>query len=545
MSTSSTVLGRRWNDLLVLVALGFVLLAGYSAFAWHDADRVFTVDVAGKPSADQVSDAAESSSRLGARGLIIDGAPNSGGDDRPAATASADDLTVVLLDDAESTQEDVRTHLDSIAEDAGLTDVDAAGRTAADEADALVDVEDARVVNLPTGVRSAPRYLAWWLHPGLVVLPLTIVGALGVLLARRRLLRVAEVAMLLAFVAVFSPSVNAAATLAIVAACVALAASAVPQSRADQGRRPPGPSPAPPVPPPTPSPRRDRERLEPVRRPGPDRVPSGDSLLVIGSPSRVSARVGLAPPHQTHRSVLDSRWFRALGVSAAGPRHLFEGEDLEDFHAVHVDDDAPAVMVAIADGTSHASHASSGSRFASESAIAVLRAQPPRIGDELRTAVDAIESANLALADHARGSDRPSGELATTLLVAFGCVVAGQRRVTCARVGDSEAFLIEPGGWRRLFDSDGASAVRESSTATIPSPQPPIQTVQVPWPDGAVLVLATDGVADPLLADRDAVRDELQNLWTSPPPLEDFTRQVQFSRQGMDDDRTAVAVWPQ
>lgn len=545
MSTSSTVLGRRWNDLLVLVALAFVLLAGYSAFAWHDSDRVLTVDVSGKLSAAEVSDVTDRSNRLGARGLIMDGAPASGGDDRPAATASADDLTVVLLGDAESTEQDVSTQLASIAEDAGLTGVDAAGRTPVDDAEALIKVKDARVANLPTGIRTAPRYLAWWLHPGLVVLPLTIAGALGVVLARRRWLRVAQVAVFLAFLTVFSPSINAAAALALIAACLALAASAVSGSQAYAGRPPLGPSPAPPVGRPPPPPRRDTEQLDRVRGGGPDLSTSPDALLVIGSPSRVSARVGLAPPHQTHRSILDSRWFRALGVSAAGPRHLFEGEDLEDFHAVHVDAGAPAVMVAIADGTSHASHASSGSRVASESAIAVLRAQPPRIGDELRTVVDAIESANLALADYARGSDRPLGALATTLLVAFGCVVAGQRRVTCARVGDSEAFLIEPSGWRRLFEGDGPSAVRESSTATIPSPQPPIQTVQTPWPDGAVLVLATDGVADPLLADRHAVRDELQTLWTTPPLLEDFTRHVQFSRQGMDDDRTAVAVWPQ
>ena len=534
MGASATILSRRWNAVFVLVALGFILLAGVSAFQWHSSDRVFTVDADGpRGLAAQVSDAVDTSEALGARGLIVDSDPESGDGNRPAATADAGETALVLLGDAESTPADVSLQLTEIAKKADLNDVVAEKKTTPDDAAALVGGGRDRVAPLPTGIRSGPRYLAWRLHPGLVVLPLTVAAALVVVVARRWWHRVVAIALLLAFITFFNSSINFGAALAVGAACLALAATAEPRSPAAE----PHPSVPEFVPPPSlPS------KAEP--EPPPAAWESPDALLVIGSPSRVSAQVGLAPADQTHCSMLESRWFHALGVSAAGARHLFEGQDLEDFHAVHVDEHEAAVMVAIADGTSHASHASSGSRLAADAAIAVLRARPPAVGAEFRAVADAIASADAALASHARGADRPLGALATTLLVAFGRVVAGQRTVTCARVGDSEAFLLEPYGWRRLFDDDDPSTVRESSTATIPSPHPTIDTVQVRWPDDAVLVLATDGVADPLIGGRDAVRDELQSLWATRPTLADFTRHVQFSRRGIDDDRTTVAVWP-
>jgi hypothetical protein len=61
-----------------------------------------------------------------------------------------------------------------------------------------------------------------------------------------------------------------------------------------------------------------------------------------------------------------------------------------------------------------------------------------------------------------------------------------------------------------------------------------------------VLLIATDGIGDPLGTGQGGVGNLFREVLTkpTPPSLIEFAHAVDFSRETFDDDRTLVAVWP-
>ncbi|WP_207544239.1 hypothetical protein, partial [Mycobacterium alsense] len=61
-----------------------------------------------------------------------------------------------------------------------------------------------------------------------------------------------------------------------------------------------------------------------------------------------------------------------------------------------------------------------------------------------------------------------------------------------------------------------------------------------------VLLIATDGIGDPLGTGQGGVGNLLRDVLTRPcpPSLIEFAHAMDFSRETFDDDRTLVAVWP-
>lgn len=103
------------------------------------------------------------------------------------------------------------------------------------------------------------------------------------------------------------------------------------------------------------------------------------------------------------------------------------------------------------------------------------------------------------------------------------------------------------GGWARLVGGkELAEGIASSEVAALPSrrgaaPEPTATQL----PNGSTLLIVTDGVGDAMGDGAGQVARFLASVWRHPPDPLSFTAQLTFARKGIDDDRTAVVVWPQ
>ena len=133
-----------------------------------------------------------------------------------------------------------------------------------------------------------------------------------------------------------------------------------------------------------------------------------------------------------------------------------------------------------------------------------------------------------------------AGGGATTLVLA---VLDRSGRVSLGRVGDSSAFLIGPGAvWSELFAPPEDDSVG-TETAALPSQEPDPEVACAMVGPGDVLVLATDGVADPWRDGPETVAPSLAEAIAGRPRALELARLADFSRQGCHDDRTIIVVW--
>jgi serine/threonine protein phosphatase PrpC len=215
--------------------------------------------------------------------------------------------------------------------------------------------------------------------------------------------------------------------------------------------------------------------------------------------------------------------FALRAVSVTGVRHRLAGMVGEDSFAWSLS--GSNLAVAVSDGLG----AVSGSEAAARRAA--------RAGADAAAAAGAVgpgmEAANQAAA----------GGGATTLVLAM---VSEDGTVEAARIGDSTAFWVKDGGdsWLELFEHPGGAEERiGTETDALPSVALQWESSRVSLRPSDVLVLATDGVADPWRDGPSTVAPALaRSLAGLPGPLE-LARLVDFSRQGCHDDRTLASVW--
>ncbi len=208
-------------------------------------------------------------------------------------------------------------------------------------------------------------------------------------------------------------------------------------------------------------------------------------------------------------------------ASLAGIRHRLAGSGPEDAYAWAVDGDT--LTVSVADGVSNRSGSAAVAAAAATSAATAAAPSPEQ----------AIGAANEAA--------RSAGEGATTLVVA---VLHGSGTVRLARVGDSSAFVLSDLEWREVWPPGADGGTIRTATTALPAAHPLIEEAEVRVGPGDALVLVTDGVADPVRDGPTTVAPGLaEGLATRPEPL-DLARLIDFSRQGVHDDRTLLVVWP-
>lgn len=109
--------------------------------------------------------------------------------------------------------------------------------------------------------------------------------------------------------------------------------------------------------------------------------------------------------------------------------------------------------------------------------------------------------------------------------------------------GDSAAFALFNGRWNPLSDikNEGANIV-SGAVRSLPV-EVAVQPQAWRFSPGAMLVMMTDGLGDPLGKGTGVVGAFLSDKWMAPPDVLAFAGHLSFYRRSFADDRTAVAVW--
>lgn len=219
-------------------------------------------------------------------------------------------------------------------------------------------------------------------------------------------------------------------------------------------------------------------------------------------------------------------WCSLRAASVVGVRHRLSGQRSDDCFAWSHDGDR--IAVAVCDGLG--SVAGSCHTAARASLAAVSAAVGCDSTDPAEAARAGVVAANLAAA----------GGGATTVVVA---VFDRPGEGAVARVGDSTAFLVEKdGGWAELFDPPDPERAG-STTDALPADDPALELVPVAMSDGSVVVLATDGIADPWRDGPSTVAPSMAQAALSRPSALELLRLADFSRHGCHDDRTVICLW--
>lgn len=262
-----------------------------------------------------------------------------------------------------------------------------------------------------------------------------------------------------------------------------------------------------------------------MSHPGDDNADFGRPSAAAGAEPRLAAS-GDDGVAAWRAEASSTAWCTLRAASVVGVRHRLAGSRSDDAFAwAH---DEHRLAVAVADGLGSIEGSAGASHRASAAAVAAALGAA---GD------DPVEAARAAV-DAANRAARGGG--ATTLVVAVSDR-GGETGV--ARVGDSTAFTVKSGGsWAELFgppDPDRAG----TATAALPAEEPAVEAATTGLWDGTVLVMATDGVADPWRDGPTTVAPSLVSVLLDEPSAPDLLRAADFSRHGCHDDRTLVCLW--
>lgn len=244
------------------------------------------------------------------------------------------------------------------------------------------------------------------------------------------------------------------------------------------------------------------------------------------------------------------------GVSQRGHLHRYNGAPRQDDFSVHHLPDG-RVIALVADGVSGAPQSHIGASTATKQAAEWLHANIRRDlanfdwSALLKSTAWALTERAQALLDlDAPDPVRAEEQLATTLVCAvIEATGPGTLRAHLIGAGDSAAWLLSEGDYVDLLGGKAvveASGIASSAVVGLPRVPAQLTPVVVDIAPDEVLLIATDGIGDPLGSGQGGVGDLFREVLTkpSPPSLIEFAHAVDFSRETFDDDRTLVAIWP-
>ena len=270
--------------------------------------------------------------------------------------------------------------------------------------------------------------------------------------------------------------------------------------------------------------------------------------LVLGLPSTASdsepklAHLGEASCAAVRADGASAGWVTVRAASVAGVRHRLAGQHCDDFYAWSLGEDL--IALAVADGLGSIPGSSQTAARVSRAAVtaATGAAVAGGAGEPAVAMRAAFSAANAAAA----------GGGATTLVLAL---VSRDGRVEVGRVGDSTAFILRGGEASEMFPAP-ADDIVGTETLALPVVDDAsagggaaLQEADF-WEAsgdalgvGDVVVLTSDGVADPWRDGPQTVGPAMTGLVTGFPSPLDLAAAVDFSRQGCHDDRTMLCVW--
>jgi serine/threonine protein phosphatase PrpC len=303
--------------------------------------------------------------------------------------------------------------------------------------------------------------------------------------------------------------------------------------------------------------------------------------LTIGEPApaidiRLSAAVSAAEPYRPDL-VADGGTSFGLVIRAASVRGLYkryQGTARQDDLCIRAHAPSGTLVVAVADGVSGAPRSDLGAALAVRQATSAVVRQLETDPDELdwdqvfaQAAWALVEEQRRQDGDPDAGVEEAATALATTLVVGVitdGSLAAekavgsedapergrapecgqGPARVRLAAVGDSPAFVLTDGTYRRILDQHELSdGLLGGGVEALPRSTRPAHADTCTLEQGSVLLLCTDGFALPLAGGTGEVGRAFARELATPPEIADFARLLDFSRATYDDDRTLVAIW--
>jgi serine/threonine protein phosphatase PrpC len=284
--------------------------------------------------------------------------------------------------------------------------------------------------------------------------------------------------------------------------------------------------------------------------------PSWDGPIVVDEPI---VEFEPRPPTGSMRpDTICDAWstehFTVRAAAVRGYDHRYRGLPRQDELAVRVHRPTQAVVFAVADGVSAATHADRGAELACLAVVTTLTAALDNGPPEQLPWLEALRRAGRWLTREAAGicgaaeptPDDVERALATTLVA--GVVLRDERGdvARLVQIGDSCGWMLRQGRFTPLLrhKTDAASPV--VSTAVDPLPRVPadVRPVEVALPPDGALIVATDGIGDPLSDGTGLVGQLLATTLATPPSALGLARVLDFSRETFDDDRAAVVIWP-
>jgi hypothetical protein len=239
-------------------------------------------------------------------------------------------------------------------------------------------------------------------------------------------------------------------------------------------------------------------------------------------------------------------------ASVRGYLHRYNGTPRQDDADLAFEQRTGAVVFAVADGVSSASHAHVGATAACRAAVdAMLQnlastdATGPDWPHVINAAASAVnQQAALILERPPANQDETVNLVATTLVA--GYLQPSDNGITGSilQVGDSSAWLHRNGSYEAVLPVKESDYLVSSSVFSLPRLPEPLEPVDVHLDPDSILLVGTDGFGDPL-GDGDGLIGQLfaRRLVTPPLPAE-FAHLLDFSRETFDDDRTLIAIWP-
>ena len=295
--------------------------------------------------------------------------------------------------------------------------------------------------------------------------------------------------------------------------------------------------------------------------------PAGWDPPVIGAPGEPAAvRAPVTQPYRPD-TVIDgwsSEHFHVRCAAVRGHAHRAQGVPRQDECAVVLHPGSGAVIAVIADGVSSAELSHLGATMVCRTVVDYLL-QVLDAGKEVDW-LDLLRCAGWSLVEYAArqlappqpdasaGNAEPVPDprraerlLASTVVVALVRPDGpGRARAWLVRVGDSTGWLLRAGEWIALFAplSGPADELVPDGVSALPRVPGELTPVMAELARGDVLVLGTDGFAEPLGDGTGALGELFAAGLATPPPMPKLAWLLDFTAGTHDDDRTVLALWP-
>ena len=240
-------------------------------------------------------------------------------------------------------------------------------------------------------------------------------------------------------------------------------------------------------------------------------------------------------------------------ASVRGYLHRYNQMPRQDDVKLAFGQGSGAIVYAVADGVSGASHPHSGASLASGTAVKVILQElgPRGVSDfDWLTVAQAVaealnQRAELILGRESFSQDEAEKCIATTLIAGYLLPSDHGISGSIMQIGDSGAWLHRSdGSYEPLLNVKASDYLISSEVSPLPRVPAVISEVDVSLGPESVLLVGTDGFGDPLGDGEGLVGQLFSRCLKAPPPLLEFAHTLDFSRETFDDDRTLVAIWP-